>query len=146
MVRIGQIPPSRDGQRRLSGRSFEQNDDDQLYEENGESVSSVELPGFDSGEIDLAWDDGMLGLAVEHDDRREETRTYYRRFRFPKNVDDGAITAGYTNGILEVRLPVQRRTVHGTEIEVGTDGESESRDRSALRSRTEPDTTGQQCD
>jgi len=45
--------------------------------------------------------------------------TFHRRFRFPKRVDDDAISAEYTNGILEVRLPVtQEVPVSGTEIEL----------------------------
>ncbi|MEF8812726.1 MAG: Hsp20/alpha crystallin family protein [Halovenus sp.] len=96
--------------------------DYELYEENGEFVLSVELPGFDPDEIDVAWDDGMLNIAAEHsDESRGEQRTYHRRFRFPKQVLDEDITAEYTNGILEVRLPVEAGSaVTGREIEIQT--------------------------
>jgi HSP20 family protein len=94
--------------------------DYELYEEDDEFVLSVEMPGFDPEEIDVSWDDGVLNIAAEHEDeKRGERRTYHRRFRFPKNVDDETISAQYTNGILEVRLPVTAEaTTRGKEIEI----------------------------
>jgi HSP20 family protein len=92
--------------------------DYELYEEDDEFVLSVELPGFEVEEIELAWDDGMLNIAAEREDDQQR-RTYHRRFRFPKEVDDEAITAEYTNGILEVRLPVETEAVaSGKAIEI----------------------------
>ena len=95
-------------------------DDYELYEEDDEFVLSVELPGFDPEEIDVTWDDGMLNIAAEQEDtERNHRRTYHRRFRFPKRVDDEDIAAKYTNGILEVRLPVtQGARTRGKRIEV----------------------------
>ena len=94
--------------------------DYELYEEDDEFVLTVELPGFDREEIDLAWDNGVLNVAAEHaDDDRGRRRTYHRRFRFPKDVDEAEITAAYTNGILEVTLPVATEGVaHGTAIPI----------------------------
>jgi len=85
--------------------------DYELYEEDGEFTLSVELPGFDREEIDLAWDEGILNVAAEHvDEDRGQQKTYHRRFRFPKDVDDDAISASYTNGVLEVTLPLREET------------------------------------
>ena len=83
---------------------------------------SVELPGFDPAEIGVSWDDGVRNIAAEHEDEtRGERKTNHRRFRFPKTVDDDAIGASYTNGILEVRLPVMAgATTRGKEIEIET--------------------------
>ncbi|MEF8840297.1 MAG: Hsp20/alpha crystallin family protein [Haloarculaceae archaeon] len=86
-------------------------DDYELYEEDGEFVLTIDMPGFDREEIDLAWDDGVLNVAAEHvDDERGRRKTYHRRFRFPKDVDEDAITARYENGVLEVTL----QTLEGT--------------------------------
>lgn len=95
-------------------------DDYELYEEDDEFVLSVELPGFDVEEIDVTWDDGMLNIAADHEDaERNQRRTYHRRFRFPKRVDDEDIAANYRNGILEVRLPVSEgATTRGKTIDV----------------------------
>lgn len=105
----------------LPSRLFESSSTDyELFEEDDEFVLSVELPGFEPEEITASWDNGVLNIAAEHEDQqRGQRRTYHRRFRFPKDVDDEAITAEYNNGILEVRLPVETgAAVSGTEIEV----------------------------
>jgi HSP20 family protein len=95
-------------------------EDHELFEEDDEFVLSVEMPGFDPDEITVSWDEGVLNIAAEHEDEaRGQRKTYHRRFRFPKDVDVDEITASYTNGILEVRLPVMTgATVSGTEIPV----------------------------
>ncbi|MFW6018292.1 MAG: Hsp20/alpha crystallin family protein [Halapricum sp.] len=105
----------------LPSRLFETSGNDyELYEEDDEFVLSVELPGFDPAEITVSWDDGVLNVAAEHEEQeRSRRRTYHRRFRFPKRIDDDAITAEYNNGILEVRLPAEAgATVSGREIEI----------------------------
>jgi HSP20 family protein len=102
-------------------RLFETSSNDyELYEEEDEFVLSVEMPGFDPDGIDVSWDDGVLNIAGEHEDEgRGERKTYHRRFRFPKTIDDENITAQYKNGILEVRLPVRSEaTTRGKQIEV----------------------------
>ena len=78
---------------RLFGTGFGGNDYE-LYEQDGEFVLTIEMPGFDPEEITLAWDDGVLNVAGEHtDESRNRRKTYHRRFRFPKDIDDDAITA-----------------------------------------------------
>ena len=102
-------------------RLFERGGNDyELYEEDDEFVLSVEMPGFDPEDITASWENGVLNIAAEHEDEhRNERRTYHRRFRFPKDVDDEEITAEYANGILDVRLPVMTgATVSGTEIKI----------------------------
>ncbi|UIO99856.1 Hsp20/alpha crystallin family protein [Halobaculum sp. CBA1158] len=80
--------------------------DYELYEEDDEFVLTIDMPGFDREEIDLAWDDGVLNVAAEHvDENRGRRKTYHRRFRFPREVDEDAISARYENGVLEVTLP-----------------------------------------
>jgi HSP20 family protein len=104
-------------------RLFESGGNDyELYEQDDEFVLSVELPGFDPEEITASWDDGVLNVAGEHEDpNRDVRRTYHRRFRFPKTVDEDGIEATYENGILTVRLPVVVDAMAtGTEIEIET--------------------------
>ena len=105
----------------LPSRPFESGSNDyELYEEDGDFVLSVELPGFDAEEITVSWEAGVLNVAGEHeDDRRGTRRTYHRRFRFPKTVDEDGIEAAYRNGILTVTLPVAvEDAVSGREIEI----------------------------
>ena len=102
-------------------RLFETGSTDyELYEVEDEFVLTVEMPRFDPAEIDVTWHEGVLNVAAEHeDDERGTRKTYHRRFRVPKSVDDDGITASYTNGVLEVRLPVETgATVTGKRIEI----------------------------
>lgn len=94
--------------------------DYELYEEENDFVLTVELPGFDPADISVTWDNGTLNIGAEHADAdRGRRRTYHRRFRFPKTIDDDEITASYNNGILEVRLPISAEAgLQGTEIPV----------------------------
>jgi HSP20 family protein len=92
-------------------------DDYELYEEGGQFVLSIDLPGFEREEIDVRWQDGRLAVATEHDDENRK-RTYHRTFRFPKGVDETGIEAEYANGVLEIRLPIVDVVMQGTEIEV----------------------------
>lgn len=95
-------------------------DEYELYEKDGEFVLSVEMPGFDTDDIEVGWHEGRLTIAAEHDDdRREETRTYRRSFRMPKVIDDENIRARYQNGILDVYLPsVEETSVKGKTIPI----------------------------
>lgn len=104
----------------LPSRFFEFGSDDyELYEQEDEFVLSVELPGFDPEEISVSWHEGVLNISGEHeDDRRGTQRTYHRRFRFPKTIDEDVISAEYKNGVLEVHLPIEGTQLQGTEIEV----------------------------
>ncbi|MFB6112170.1 MAG: Hsp20/alpha crystallin family protein [Halobacteriaceae archaeon] len=82
-------------------------DDYELYQEDNEFVLSVEMPGFDPADIDVSWHDGRLNVAAEREDEsRGRRRTYHRTFRFPSEIDDDSIAAEYTNGVLEIRLPL----------------------------------------
>ena len=95
-------------------------DDYELFEEDGEFVLSVEMPGFDSDEIEVGWHEGRLTVAAEqHDERRDQSRTYRRSFRMPKEIDDENIRARYQNGMLDVHLPsVEEGTVKGKTIPI----------------------------
>jgi len=107
--------------RLFGGGGFGSNDYE-LYEEDDEFVLSVEMPGFEREEIDVTWQDGVLNVAAEHaDEERNRKRTYHRRFRFPRAVDEDDIAAAYRNGVLEVSLPAIKDTaVQGKQIPVGS--------------------------
>lgn len=94
-------------------------EDYELYEEDGEFVLSIEMPGFERDEISCSWDDGRLYVAAEHrEEERGRKRTYHRTFRFPKRVDADGIEATYRNGVLEVTLPAETDGQRGQPIEV----------------------------
>jgi HSP20 family protein len=91
----------------------------ELYEEDDEFVLDVELPGYDPEDITLSWNEGVLNVAAQsEDEQRGQRRTFHQRFRFPKTVVEEEIMAEYTNGMLEVRLPIEGADVTGREIEI----------------------------
>lgn len=95
-------------------------DDYELYEQDGEFVLSIEMPGFDRDDINVGWHEGRLTIAAEHEDeRRSRQRTYRRSFRMPKEIDEEEIQARYRNGILDVYLPSETdATTKGRSIPV----------------------------
>ncbi|MFB6300689.1 MAG: Hsp20/alpha crystallin family protein [Halobacteriales archaeon] len=105
----------------VPSRLFELDGTDyELFEEDDEFVLSVEMPGFETDGIDVNWYEGRLTISAEHEDEmRDAKRTYHRTFRMPKEIDPEGITAEYTNGVLEVRLPVLAdEGVRGTAIPI----------------------------
>lgn len=105
----------------IPGRLFEtRRNDYELFEEDDEFVLQLELPGYDPEEITLTWDEDVLNIAAEQrDEGRGHLKTYHRRFRFPRTVNEEDIRAEYTNGVLEIHLPVAvDATLSGTEIEI----------------------------
>ncbi len=84
------------------------------YLEEGNYVVRAELPGMDpEKDVEVTVDDDVLTISGE---RREEMREKHRRefhygsFRrtlsLPRGVRPDQITASYTNGVLEVRVPL----------------------------------------
>jgi len=79
-----------------------------------------ELPGIDPEEdLEITVDNGRLQISAERrssekseegDTVRSEFRygSYRRTLQLPAGADADAITATYDNGILEVRIPVER--------------------------------------
>lgn len=77
------------------------------------------MPSFEIEEIDLARDDGVLNVAAEHvHEGRGRKKTYHRRFRFPRDVEQDDIEASYTNGVLEVTLPAATTITRGDPIPI----------------------------
>lgn len=98
---------------------FGTGDEFEFYETDEEYVVTVEMPGFEIDEITLTWDDGILNIAAEHvDEERGQERTYHRRLRMPKSIESDDIVAEYSNGVLEVRLPIVQQETVGREIPV----------------------------
>lgn len=80
-------------------------------------VLEAELPGFEKEDISLDVKDGILTITARHKEVKDEKDgkgSYVRRERrfgsFSRSfditgIDENAITAAYTNGILELSLP-----------------------------------------
>lgn len=88
-----------------------------LYERDGLLVAKVELPGMKKEEIEVELEGGDLVIKGEHrveEDVHKEVYyrlersygTFFRRIPLPVEVKPEEIEATYTDGILEVRIPV----------------------------------------
>jgi HSP20 family protein len=92
-------------------------------------VLRAELPGIDPDkDVEVTVTDGVLRIQAhrreEHKDRHRSEFFYgelARTVTLPKGVDEGALTASYRDGILEVRVPLPKQdeaTAAGTKIPV----------------------------
>jgi len=90
--------------------------------EGDELVVRAELPGVDPNtDIDVEITDGVLTISARRMEKKEQAERHVHRSEFrygsfvrsipvPKGVDETAIAATYTDGVLEVRVPAPRNT------------------------------------
>lgn len=77
-------------------------------------VVRVDLPGFETDDLSIRFEDGVLSVRGETDVAEETSHGARRRSRwvderlsFPTSVVESEITASYHNGVLEVTLPTE---------------------------------------
>jgi HSP20 family protein len=79
-------------------------------------VIKAELPGIEEKDVDVEIENGVLTIKGERKAEKETEEkgfrrversygTFVRAFTLPPNVEPEKITAGFANGLLEVRLP-----------------------------------------
>lgn len=88
-----------------------------LFETSDEFVLEMELPGFDSEELEVTVEHGILtvsghrttegenGERVNYHVRERSYDRFSRSFSLPRSVNADEVDAGYENGILRVTLP-----------------------------------------
>jgi HSP20 family protein len=104
-----------------------------LVETDEHFVLRADLPGMTESDVNIELEDNVLTVSgerkAEHEEKREGFYRVERSFgRFsraltlPKGVDPEAVTAGFENGVLEVRVPKpeQRKP---RKITIGTAGD-----------------------
>ncbi len=87
------------------------------FVESETKVIRAELPGIDpEHDVEISVSDGILHIRAERLERTEEEQqngyrsefrygTFERSLELPEGTVEGDITAGYQDGILEVRVP-----------------------------------------
>jgi len=100
------------------------------FTEEGQLVVRAEMPGLDPDkDVEISMSDHMLHLRAE---RRSETKTedkkgYRSEFRYgsfsrsvplPAGATDEDVKATYTDGVLEVRIPIDASEAEGKKIPV----------------------------
>jgi HSP20 family protein len=100
----------------------------------------VDLPGLAADEIDVTVEDGLLTIAGER--RQEDVQkgegfirseltygTFLRTIPLPDGADEDNVQAVVRNGVLEVRIPIEKRE-QGRRVNVQTDQSDRSEARS----------------
>ena len=89
-------------------------------------VVTADLPGFETEDLSITLDDGVLTVRGEHEDVDEGEGTTHRRSRrvfeqrrFPDTVLVEEIAASYRNGVLEIHVPTEEdETDEGHHIDI----------------------------
>ncbi|MFB6183141.1 MAG: Hsp20/alpha crystallin family protein [Haloarculaceae archaeon] len=84
-------------------------------------VVLADIPGFEREEIDLRFDDGRLYISALHevdDDDRFRSRRVEESVRIPDDVLVDDVEATYSNGVLEVVLPIDEAAEDSYHIDV----------------------------
>jgi HSP20 family protein len=99
-----------------------------------EVVLRFDLPGIDPESLEVTVDRGVLTVSAkraeeyaegENPYRRERVMgTFTRRVSLSDTIDAEKIDAGYTNGVLSVRLPLLEKA-QPRKVEIHTDGQKE---------------------
>jgi len=87
-----------------------------IFEAGEEIVLTAELPGMEMKDIDIQVRDNTLTLKGERKMERDVKEdsfhrveraygTFSRSFTLPQTVDQEKISASYTKGVLEIRMP-----------------------------------------
>lgn len=100
------------------------------FEDGDQMVVRVEAPGIDpERDVELTIDDHALRIRVERRQERstEDAKGYRSEFRYgsfmrmidlPAGVTEQDVTAEYVDGVLEVRLPVDRQRLERRSIPI----------------------------
>ena len=87
-----------------------------IFEQGDDLVIRAEIPGVDKENIDIDVENNTLTIRGERKRDQEFKResayrmeriygSFARSFTLPRTVDASRITAGYKNGVLELKLP-----------------------------------------
>lgn len=93
-----------------------------IKEEDEAYVLHADVPGVDPKDVQLSMENNVLTLRGErkleakreNDNYRRIERvfgTFYRQFTLPDTADTEHISAKYTNGVLEIRVPKQPKAL-----------------------------------
>ncbi|ELY81508.1 Hsp20/alpha crystallin family protein [Natrinema pallidum] len=102
-----------------------------LADEGDEFVVTVDVPGYESDDLELRLSGQTVAVSGEREQRREaggdeetyirrerKTQSFSRQVRLPEPVDVDAVRASVNNGILTVRLPKHEPSADAHSIDI----------------------------
>lgn len=123
----GETPAFEDDDRRMTAYDHDamersRTDVNLRFERTDDAIVAVaDLPGFERSEIDLTFDDGMLTIEAVHEVSEDDhygTRRVFERARIADDVVAEEATASYSNGVLELHLPLAEHDDDATSIDI----------------------------
>ena len=100
-----------------------------VYEEKGNIVARMNLPGVDPEKVEVNVENGYLRISGSREEEKEEKGKHYysreirkgsfeRAVRLPGDVDEGKAGAEYENGVLTTTLPKRESEKHGGGVKI----------------------------
>ena len=90
-------------------------------------IVRADVPGVDPKEVDISLEGNVLTVRGERKAEKEEANyrevsygRFERRVRVPNGTDAEKIAATYTNGVLEVTVPLPKPVTRKVPVEVAT--------------------------
>jgi HSP20 family protein len=100
-----------------------------IIEEDNQFVAKVDIPGIDTKDINISFDNNTLTIKGEKETEHKEKKdnfiryerskgSFYRRIMLPDMVDADKIYAKNKNGVLVITIPKsEKRTTRKIEVE-----------------------------
>ncbi len=93
-----------------------------IKEEENRFLIRADVPGVAAADLEITMDDGALTIHGHRETTTEEEREgwhrterlsgrFYRRFSLPEAADAESIEADYKDGVLEISIPKQARSL-----------------------------------
>ncbi|MFP6585451.1 MAG: archaeal heat shock protein Hsp14 [Candidatus Nitrosopelagicus sp.] len=90
-----------------------------LYEKNGNLIVTVDIPGFDKGDIKVSMNGNVLSINAEKKDgkngriiMKQRPRVIDKKMRLPITVKEGeekVNSAKYSDGVLIIEIPITKK-------------------------------------
>jgi HSP20 family protein len=87
----------------------------------------ADLPGIDPKAVDVSVEENILTISGERKSEHEEAAyrevrygRFERRLRVPEGIDPAKIAATYTNGVLEITVPIPKPVSRKVTVNVAT--------------------------
>ena len=90
-----------------------------LHEENGNLIVTVDIPGFDKGDIKVSMNGNVLSINAEKKDvangrtiMKQRPRVIDKKMRLPITVKEGeekVNSAKYVDGVLTIEIPITKK-------------------------------------
>lgn len=101
----------------------------EVLQTNGDLMVKADLPGLTRDDVKVELTDEALTITGERKEEKEEKREgfyrsernygrFYRQIPLPEGAKTEKATATFTNGVLEVKLPVAKMESHARKLEI----------------------------